>query len=122
MIDEARSTDCRVRSRVTAIPVETPIGDRGHGAVVGLGVGYRTHDPPRRGIRIFQRLRGGRPQAVRIFNDTFRHRWERIVDFLKLHYVLSGRTDSRFWIDNRTRESIPDSLRDGLEYWRDHCP
>src|SRR5712672_4562733 len=66
--------------------------------------------------------RGGMQQAARLFNDTFRYRWERIVDFLKLHYVLSRRTDSRFWIDNRARESIPDSLRDGLEYWRDHCP
>ena len=66
--------------------------------------------------------RGGMQQAARIFNDTFRYRWERIVDFLKLHYVLSRRTDSQFWIDNRARESIPDSLRDCLEYWRDHCP
>jgi tryptophan halogenase len=66
--------------------------------------------------------RGGMRQAARLFNDTFRYRWERIVDFLKLHYVLSRRTDSPFWIGNRARESIPDSLRDGLEYWRDHCP
>jgi tryptophan halogenase len=66
--------------------------------------------------------RGGMRQAARLFNDTFRYRWERIVDFLKLHYVLSRRTDSPFWIENRARESIPDSLRDGLEYWRDHCP
>lgn len=64
----------------------------------------------------------GMRQAARLFNDTFRYRWERIVDFLKLHYVLSQRTDSRFWIDNRARESIPDSLRECLEYWRDHCP
>ena len=66
--------------------------------------------------------RNGMRQAARIFNDTFRYRWERIVDFLKLHYVLSQRTDSRFWIDNRACESIPDSLHEGLEFWRDHCP
>jgi len=66
--------------------------------------------------------RGGMQQAARLFNDTFRYRWERIVDFLKLHYVLSRRTDSRFWIDNRARESIPDSLRNYLDFWRDHCP
>jgi len=65
---------------------------------------------------------GGMRQAARIFNDTFRYRWERIVDFLKLHYVLSRRTDSRFWIDNKARESIPSSLREGLQFWRDHCP
>jgi tryptophan 7-halogenase len=66
--------------------------------------------------------RGGMHQAARIFNDTFRYRWERIVDFLKLHYVLSRRSDSSFWIKNRSPESIPDSLRAGLEFWRDHCP
>jgi flavin-dependent dehydrogenase len=66
--------------------------------------------------------RGGMQHAARIFNDTFRYRWERIVDFLKLHYVLSRRADSGFWIDNRSRESIPDSLREGLGFWRHHCP
>lgn len=60
--------------------------------------------------------------AARIFNDTFRYRWERIVDFLKLHYVLSRRTDSEFWTDNQRAESIPDSLREGLDYWRQHSP
>jgi hypothetical protein len=64
----------------------------------------------------------GMSYAARIFNATFRYRWERIIDFLKLHYVLSRRTDSRFWLDNRRRESIPDSLHDGLEYWLHHCP
>jgi tryptophan halogenase len=66
--------------------------------------------------------RGGMRQAARIFNDTFRYRWERIVDFLKLHYVLSRRTDSRFWIDNKARDSIPESLREVLEFWQDHSP
>jgi hypothetical protein len=66
--------------------------------------------------------RGAMPHAARIFNDTFRYRWEGIVDFLKLHYALSRRTDSAFWIDNRRTESLPESLRAGLEYWRHHCP
>jgi tryptophan 7-halogenase len=66
--------------------------------------------------------RGGMPQAARIFNDTFRNRWERIVDFLKLHYLLSRREDSRFWVDNRRAESIPESLRASLDFWRSHSP
>jgi len=66
--------------------------------------------------------RSGMIQAARIFNGTFRDRWERIVDFLKLHYVLSRREDSRFWIDNRRTESIPQSLRESLEFWRSHSP
>src|SRR5581483_7919487 len=60
--------------------------------------------------------------AARVFNETFRYRWERIVDFLKLHYALGRRTDSPFWTDNRRAESIPDSLRAGLDYWRYHSP
>jgi tryptophan 7-halogenase len=60
--------------------------------------------------------------AAHVFNETFRYRWERIVDFLKLHYVLSRRTDSPFWSDNRRSDSIPASLHAGLEYWRHHSP
>ena len=56
--------------------------------------------------------RSGMPRAARIFNETIRYRSERIVDFLKLHYMLSRRTDSKFWVDNGRRESIPDSLRE----------
>lgn len=66
--------------------------------------------------------RTGMQRAAQIFNDTFRYRWERIIDFLKLHYVLSKRTDSRFWIDNRSSETIPDSLRKSLDFWRTHSP
>jgi tryptophan 7-halogenase len=35
---------------------------------------------------------------------------------------MSRRTDSQFWSDNRRKESIPASLRAGLEYWRYHSP
>ena len=34
------------------------------------------------------------------FNDVTHYRWGRIIDFLKLHYVLTQRTDSAFWRDN----------------------
>jgi tryptophan halogenase len=64
----------------------------------------------------------GMREAASLFNQSFRYRWERIVDFLKLHYVLSRREDSAFWRDNRRRESIPDSLQAGMELWRFHSP
>lgn len=51
------------------------------------------------------------------FNERSRYRWDRIVDFLKLHYVLSKRSDSEFWTDNRQPETIPDRLRELLETW-----
>lgn len=56
------------------------------------------------------------------FNATTHYRWGRIIDFLKLHYVLSQRTDTAFWRDNRARETIPDRLADLLLLWRHQPP
>lgn len=55
------------------------------------------------------------------FNQTFTYRWQRIIDFLKLHYVLSKRT-STFWQDNRAERSIPASLKELLLMWRHKVP
>ena len=46
------------------------------------------------------------------FNKKFLYRWERIIDFLKLHYILTQRTDSDYWKDNCEASTIPDSLQD----------
>lgn len=56
------------------------------------------------------------------FNATTHYRWGRIIDFLKLHYVLSKRSDTAFWRDNRARETIPDRLADLLLLWRHQPP
>jgi flavin-dependent dehydrogenase len=56
------------------------------------------------------------------FNERFRYRWGRTVDFLKLHYLLSRREDSSFWIDNRRPETIPDRLLELLELWKFRPP
>jgi tryptophan halogenase len=56
------------------------------------------------------------------FNATTEYRWGRIVDFLKLHYVLTQRTDSAFWRDNLSPESIPDRLQELLLLWRYQAP
>ena len=45
--------------------------------------------------------RGAMDIVARRFNDAFTYRWERVIDFLKLHYVLSQRDDSDYWRDNR---------------------
>jgi tryptophan 7-halogenase len=54
------------------------------------------------------------------FNAAFTHHWERIIEFLKLHYVLTKRDDTAFWRDNRRPDSIPDALQERLELWRYH--
>ena len=60
--------------------------------------------------------------VARRFNERFSYRWSRIIDFLKLHYVLTKRTDSRFWIENRQSESIPERLQELLLLWRHRSP
>jgi flavin-dependent dehydrogenase len=59
---------------------------------------------------------------ARRFNDTFQYRWERVIDFLKLHYVLSQRDDSAYWRDNRDPASIPERVRELVELWRHQPP
>lgn len=55
------------------------------------------------------------------FNDLFRYRWDRIVEFLKLHYVLSRRTEP-YWLAQRAPGSIPARLAEQLDLWRDQPP
>ena len=60
--------------------------------------------------------------VARRFNETFRYRWERVIEFLKLHYVLSRREDSAYWIENREPASMPGRLRELLDLWRYRGP
>jgi hypothetical protein len=60
--------------------------------------------------------------AASRFNEAFTYRWECVIDFLKLHYVLSKRSDSAFWIEHRAAGSIPDRLREHLQLWRTRPP
>ncbi len=56
------------------------------------------------------------------FNDAFTYRWQRAIDFLKLHYVLTQRTDSDYWRDHVRAESVPERLRELLVLWRHRPP
>ena len=60
--------------------------------------------------------------VARRFNERFRYRWDRVIEFLKLHYVLSQRTDSDFWVDNKQPDSVPDRLQELLSLWRFQPP
>ncbi len=60
--------------------------------------------------------------VARSFNHHMQQRYERIIDFIKLHYCLSQRRDSEFWIDNTASASIPVSLQDKLRMWRARPP
>ncbi len=56
------------------------------------------------------------------FNEKFSYRWSRIIDFIKLHYILSKRTDTDYWIDNCRADSIPDSLQELIDIWHYQVP
>jgi len=60
--------------------------------------------------------------VARRFNDVTMYRFGRIVDFLKLHYVLTKRTDTAFWRDNVDPATVPDRLRDLLTLWKYQSP
>lgn len=48
--------------------------------------------------------------------------WQQIIDFLKLHYVLSKRSDSPYWSAHRDANTCPQSLKDMLTLWTDRPP
>jgi hypothetical protein len=56
------------------------------------------------------------------YNRKFLRHWNQIIEFLKLHYVLSSRNDSAYWRDNQTATSIPDKLSEQLSLWRYRSP
>jgi tryptophan 7-halogenase len=60
--------------------------------------------------------------VARRFNEAFAYRWERVIDFLKLHYVLSRRDDSEYWRAHRAPSSVPARLDELLQLWRHRPP
>lgn len=56
------------------------------------------------------------------FNQRVVHCWDQILEFIKLHYCASDRSDSQFWRDNRDPATIPPQLRDKLQLWRSFPP
>jgi flavin-dependent dehydrogenase len=60
--------------------------------------------------------------AAKQFNEIMRRRYERALDFIKLHYCISERRDSQFWLDNADPASTPESLRELLRMWRHRPP
>ncbi|WOH37757.1 tryptophan halogenase family protein [Thalassotalea fonticola] len=51
------------------------------------------------------------------FNSSFTYRWQKTIDFIKMHYFLSNRNE-QFWLDNKNLATVPDSLLESLERWR----
>ena len=60
--------------------------------------------------------------AAKQFNAVLADTWAKVIDFIKLHYLISKRTDSEFWIDNRASSSVPESLLENIDKWRYRLP
>ncbi|MBT3135825.1 tryptophan 7-halogenase [Alteromonas sp. ALT199] len=61
------------------------------------------------------------PIVSQRFNKQMNYRWQRIIDFLKLHYIFNQRSEP-YWVANRDASSIPDSLKEDLEIWKYRGP
>lgn len=65
---------------------------------------------------------GNTEPVARHFNHFMRQRYERVVDFVKMHYCLTQRTDHAFWRDNTDPASISSALKEQLSMWRCRPP
>lgn len=62
------------------------------------------------------------PVVAARFNESMHYKWERVIEFLKLHYVLSQWQDSPYWADHRQAHSIPVRLAEQLLMWQHRAP
>ena len=60
--------------------------------------------------------------AARQFNHLFTQRWQRAVDFLKLHYVLSNRRHTPYWRQVTAMDTASQQLSDWLCLWQSRMP
>ena len=70
----------------------------------------------------FPRSRKTMPSLEKRFNKSFTMRLVSTVDFIKLHYCISKRRDTAYWVDNCDNSTIPKTLQTKLEHWKYHAP
>lgn len=51
-------------------------------------------------------------------NKAVKYTWERVIDFVQLHYLISDRKDSEFWRANISNTYVSDVLAERLAMWR----
>lgn len=72
--------------------------------------------------RNFPQTNADVPLLSKRYNQVMIYSWERVIDFVKLHYCLSDRSDSDFWILNRSPETMSDTLQERLAIWKNFYP
>jgi flavin-dependent dehydrogenase len=59
---------------------------------------------------------GVMPTIAKRFNQQMDYKWSRIIDFLKLHYMLTKRQEP-YWQAHTQADSIPERLKEDLAVW-----
>lgn len=104
---------------------------RGNCVAIGLSGGFieplestgiYITDIATRWLADFCRPKAQFAEAAAAFNARMVECYRDVIDFVKLHYVLSDRDDSAFWTENRDPASIPDSLKHKLAMWQHRLP
>jgi tryptophan halogenase len=62
------------------------------------------------------------PLFAKSCNDIATLIWERIFDFIQLHYCISDRRDTQFWRDVTENVALSDLLKERLEMWQYSIP
>ncbi|WP_226665976.1 tryptophan halogenase family protein [Microbulbifer aggregans] len=70
----------------------------------------------------FPRVVSDIPTFSHQYNKTLGYSWDRVIEFIKMHYCISDRQDSDFWVDNRAEDSIPKNLQERLNLWESRHP
>lgn len=60
--------------------------------------------------------------VARRFNAKMTGYWQTIIEFLKLHYALTRRTDSQYWLEHQQYETWPEALEEKLTLWHQQTP
>ena len=56
------------------------------------------------------------------YNRVMSNRFYEILDFINMHYCLTQRSDTDFWLEVQKPEHINDRLKAKLEYWAMKLP
>ncbi|SFC64914.1 tryptophan halogenase family protein [Pseudoalteromonas denitrificans] len=56
--------------------------------------------------------------SIPYYNKVVTYVWEKVVDFIKLHYCISDRRDSQFWLDNQKPDTISEELKARLQKFK----
>ncbi len=67
--------------------------------------------------RNFPKFADDIPLVADYCNKVMRYTWERVIDFVQLHYLISDRRDSSFWRESTENRVVSDILQERLAMW-----